>query len=163
MDSGYFELHFRPTIGLVTVVRRFVTSFYERLLRDPEGTSRVALTTHELLENSVKYAKDGETQLRIDVERATGRVRIRLRNRADPVHVAAIREILDGIRDTGDPMQFYQDLLVRKVRDDESSTGGLGLARICAEADMEISFEVDGDVVVLESTTTVRPSRSRND
>src|SRR5262245_10089429 len=97
MDSAYFELRFRPNIELVSVVRRFVTDFYERFLSDPEGTSRVALATHEMLENAVKYSKDGETRIRIDVERDLGRIKIGLRNRAEPHHAKAIREILDDV------------------------------------------------------------------
>src|SRR5580658_9449719 len=94
---AYFELNFKPNVALVSVVRRFVTEFYQRFLSDPDGTSRVALATHELLENAVKYSKDGETTIRIDVDtnQTPKQVRIKLRNRAAPEHIAAIRELLD--------------------------------------------------------------------
>ena len=72
----------------------------------------VALATHELLENAVKYSKDGETTIRIDVSQTTPKtVRIMLRNRAEPQNIAAIREILDGVASAPDAFGYYQKLL----------------------------------------------------
>src|SRR5947209_8429255 len=78
---AYFELNFRPNVALVSVVRRFVNEFYQRFLSDPDATSRLALATHELLENAVKYSKDGETTIRIELEHSTPKVvRLELKN-----------------------------------------------------------------------------------
>src|SRR5436305_14450109 len=106
--TAYFELNFKPNVQLVSVVRRFVSEFYQRFLRDPDGTSRVALATHELLENAVKYSMDGETTIRIDVEAESTpkKVRIRLRNRADSANILKIREILDGVAKARDAAEF---------------------------------------------------------
>jgi hypothetical protein len=153
---AYFELNFKPNVALVSVVRRFVTEFYQRFLSDPDGTSRVALATHELLENAVKYSLDGETTIRIDVDTNVSpkQVRIKLRNRAAPEHIAAIRELLDGIKQAGDAATFYQQLIVRKAKSKEGS--GLGLARICAEGEMSVTYHVtDGDMTIIEATTAV--------
>jgi anti-sigma regulatory factor (Ser/Thr protein kinase) len=152
--NAYFELNFRPNVQLVSVVRRFVTEFYQRFLADPDGTSRVALATHELLENAVKYSKDGETTIRIDVSQTTPKtVRIMLRNRAEPNNIAAIREILDGVASAPDAFGYYQKLLVAKAKSKEGS--GLGLARICAEGEMTVTCQVTEDVAVIEATTTL--------
>ena len=152
--TAYFELNFRPNVQLVSVVRRFVTEFYQRLSSDPDGTSRVALATHELLENAVKYAKDGETTIRIEVEPTTPKVvRIVLRNRADESNIAAIREIIDGVDKAPNSLAFYQTLIAQKARKKQGS--GLGLARICAEGEMKIRFEVEGDIAMIEATTTM--------
>ena len=154
--NAYVELNFRPNVQLVSVVRRFVSEFYQRTLGDPDGTSRVALATHELLENAVKYSKDGETTIRIEVDlAATPRtVSIMLRNRAEPAHIVAIKEIVEGIAAKADALAFYQELIVRKAKHKEGS--GLGLARICAEGEMQVTFAVeDTDLVILEATTQV--------
>ena len=39
----------------VSTVRRFTAEFYERVLVDQEVSEKVALATHELLENAVKW------------------------------------------------------------------------------------------------------------
>src|SRR5262245_22649655 len=79
-----FEVFFRPNCELVSLVRRFVSEFYERILGDPDTVSRLALATHELLENAVKYSTDGATTLCISVDPKDGArfVSIRIRNRA---------------------------------------------------------------------------------
>jgi anti-sigma regulatory factor (Ser/Thr protein kinase) len=151
---AYFELNFKPNVALVSVVRRFVSEFYQRFLSDPDGTSRVALATHELLENAVKYSIDGETTIRIEVEQSKPKqVRIMLRNRAAPNDIAAIREILDGVAQAEDAGVFYQQLIAAKAKRKERS--GLGLARICAEGEMKVTYTVDGDHTCIAAVTAV--------
>lgn len=155
--NAYVELNFRPNVQLVSVVRRFVSEFYQRTLSDPDGTSRVALATHELLENAVKYSKDGETTIRIEVE-ASGKPRevtLLLRNRTEEHHLASIREILDGITAAPDAFVFYQNLIAAKAKRREEGSG-LGLARICAEGEMTLAYRVmEGDVVEISARTRV--------
>jgi hypothetical protein len=155
MENAYIELNFRPNVQLVSVVRRFVSEFYQGFMTNPDDTSRVALATHELLENAVKYSRDGETTIRIEVvEHETPRhVRIQLRNRAELQHIEAIREIVDGVQLAGDAHAFYQALIARQAKRKDGS--GLGLARICAEGEMKITYDVQGDTLLIEAITLV--------
>jgi hypothetical protein len=144
---GSFELLFRPSVALVSVVRRFVGDFYQEIL-GVDGGGQLALTTHELLENAVKYGTTGETLLCIDVHRdANGRVvRIRTRNQTNGEHIREVRELVDRLQG-----QSAFDLYQKLMRESLSSPGrsGLGLARIAAEADMELSFEVVGSELTI--------------
>src|SRR6478609_7914316 len=85
-DLGFCELSFEKRPELVSIVRRFVTDFYDRTLGDPDAISRLALATHELLENAVKYSRDGRAKVRIEVSGQGGRVKVRIRtkNRGRP-------------------------------------------------------------------------------
>ena len=152
----YFELNFRPNFALVTVVRRFVSEFNRRFL-SAEDSGRIALATHELLENAVKFSADGATTIRMEIMDCSQRaktVRILLRNRATPAHIAAVRAIISGVERAKTAEEFYQQLLVQRAKI-KDGTGGLGLARVCAEGDMVVTCAVEDDVIAIQAATTV--------
>jgi two-component sensor histidine kinase len=133
-DDAYFELRFSPNVTLVPTVRRFVTEFYTQVFKDDEGTSRIAVATHELLENAVKYSVDKSTRIRIGVRRTgDGRfvVTIETSNRAR----------------AADSLVHYQSVMRRNAKLTEGS--GLGLARVSAETDMSLHCSVEGDTLFL--------------
>lgn len=136
---AYFHVAFRPNVKLVSTVRRFVAQFYVRILVDQELASRLALATHELLENAVAYAVDGETGVRIEV--AEDGLTIKTWNRTSPEHLAALKAGIDQMNEAEDADDYYQSMLVRTSKRAEGS--GLGLARIRAEADMSVTYEID--------------------
>lgn len=147
------ELSFRPNVELISVVRRFVSDFYARFFEDADATSRVALATHELLENAVRYSKDGETRIRIEVQNQTlpSQVAIRTWNRAADNHIESVKKLFDEMRAATDPFGHYQQLMRRTAKIAEGS--GLGLARVRAEAEMELTYEyVDGCLSVEAQT-----------
>lgn len=157
-----FQLQFQPSAGLIQVVRRFVSDFYDRVLRDADAVSRVALATHELLENAVKYAIDGATALSIRVEPGTDvvatRVSICLSNRASPEHLAALRSLFEEMNRYADPFEHYQAAMERSAK---STTGsGLGLARVRTEGEMSMSYTVEGDTVSITAEARVHLGRS---
>lgn len=151
--KGSFDLVFRPSIDLISVVRRFVQEFYEEVLHVEAG-SQLALATHELLENAVKYG-DGETRLSIEVtEEGEGNaVLVRTVNRTVSRHIDRIDGLFAEMTRTGDPFAFYQAMMRKSLATPNES--GLGLARIAAEADMRIAHELDDDVLTIVATTTV--------
>jgi hypothetical protein len=145
------EITFQPDLDLVTDVRDFVESFYQRTLRDRDLSGRLAIATHELLENAVKYSLDGVTSLHVQVAPASGAraLRVRTRNRAEDRHVAMLRGYLDEMRASDDPTAYYQQRMRRAVRGDELSQ--LGLARVRCEAEMQLSCTIEGDTVTIEA------------
>jgi hypothetical protein len=151
--KGSFDLVFRPSIDLISVVRRFVQEFYEEVLHVEAG-SQLALATHELLENAVKYG-DGETRLSIEVtqEGEGSAVLVRTVNRTVTRHVERIEGLFAEMTRTGDPFTFYQAMMRKSLATPNES--GLGLARIAAEADMRITHELVNDTLTIVATTVV--------
>jgi hypothetical protein len=152
-----FALRFRPNAELVQVVRRFVSDFYEEILHDPDGVSRVALATHELLENAVKYSNGGHTHLTIEVlhQGEVSRVAIRISNRSTPENIEVVSSLFDEMRTIEDPFEHYQRAMRRSAKRVDGS--GLGLVRVRAEGEMTMRHTVDGaEVSILAETTVAR-------
>ena len=149
--TPYFHLVFRPNIKLVSTVRRFTNEFYRRVLVDQGLAERLALATHELLENAVAYSSDGETSMRIEVEGDV--LVIRTWNRTTPERLAAVKKLIDGIIAASDPEQFYQDLLATAAKRTDGS--GLGLARVRSEAEMGLEYEVENDQLCIRATSKI--------
>jgi hypothetical protein len=153
-DSAYFELAFKPNVELVSVVRRFVSQFYDRVAPDADTVSRVALATHELLENAVKYSRSRETILRVEVipDVMPAAVLVRTWNHAEPQHCENLRRTVASLSEAVDPNAHYLQMMRASSKRAEGSE--LGLARIMAEAEMKISLEEgeEGRVGISAST-----------
>src|SRR5262245_50129027 len=107
-----FDLAFSPSIELVSVVRRFVSSFFDRVLGDNDLVSRLARATHELLENAVKYGTEGGTRLYIGLEDEQ-MVTIRLENRAKPEDIVRLVRTLEEMSASNDANAYYQEVMRR--------------------------------------------------
>jgi anti-sigma regulatory factor (Ser/Thr protein kinase) len=154
-----FDLSFAPTPSIVSVVRRFVRALYDRILEDGDLSDQLALATHELLDNAVKYCIDDETSLRVTLQPQDGEfsaitVVIRTRNRATPENIHTVTRIITEVRDASDPFMFYQQLLTATAEQAEGS--GLGIARIRAETAMTVDCRVDGDALEILAQASVR-------
>jgi hypothetical protein len=149
---AYFHVSFAPNIKLVSTVRKFTAEFYRRLLVDQAMSSRLALATHELLENAVAYATDGETGVRIELKEP--HLMIKTWNRASPERIAELKAAIDELNRAPDADEYYQQMLARTAHRTDGS--GLGLARIRAEADMTVTCEVEGpDRVCILARTAI--------
>ena len=146
--SASFELKFSPNVDLVPLVRQFVEDFYDRVLPDPDATSRLALATHELLENAVKFAVTKETTLHVNSTRGPrgGEITVRTWNDATPENIEILRDRFHRMEGSN-AFDHYQVLMGETAHQKEGS--GLGIARIRAEADMTISYEIENDRVGL--------------
>ncbi|HWM88283.1 MAG TPA: hypothetical protein VNO33_20655 [Kofleriaceae bacterium] len=148
-EQAYVELQFCPSPELIPIVRRFVSTFYERLLSQPDAASRLALATHELLENTVKFSLDSVSSIHLGVARGAEGIEIsvRTRNRCSDLDRASATAIIDEIKAAPDAFAYYQQVMRKNARRRDGS--GLGLARVCAEAEMTLDCEVDRDELIL--------------
>jgi hypothetical protein len=152
-----FELTFRPSVDLITIVRRFVADFYLKVTHDEDVASRLALATHELLENAAKYSTDGTAELAMGVDPRQGAVTVRMSNRAAPEQIQRLRACFDEIAAAPDAAGLYAEMLKRSAVL-ATGSGGLGLARIWAESEMAIRLVVEGDVVQIHAQGSVAAS-----
>jgi serine/threonine protein kinase len=151
-DVVAFELTFRSNFELVSIVRHFVSEFYDKILGNAEVTSRIALATHELLENAVKYSASKETELLVQVDRGTepATITVRTWNDASEDDFTAVERTFAAMSERGDASAFYQEQIEASL---EREGSGLGLARIGAEADMTLSCEREGNRVCIVART----------
>ena len=140
---------------MISRTSRYVCDFYSHVLADPDASARVMLAAHELLENAAKYSSDGLGHLLIELTQKGGKhvVRIRTSNRARPDRLGELREFFEESLRYSDAIALYDRIIARSA---ERAVGsGLGLARIRAEGEMELTFSVQGDEVTITAETAV--------
>ena len=149
MKPTVFELDTTIHLEDVKEVRHLVERIHLRLGSSAGDAARIAMATHELLENAIKYSLDGTARLRIDVSDAAI-VTISTRNRATPDHRAELAQLAAELAASHDAMAFYVGLMTRAPE----KQGGLGIGRIAAEGDMAIGFDFsNGDVVEVRASS----------
>jgi hypothetical protein len=150
------RLEFSPEVRLISRTSRYVCEFYRTVLADPDASDRVMLAAHELLENAAKYSADGLGHLEIELLEREGRpvLRIRTSNRAQPDRLSELRRFFEESGGCPDAIALYDRMIVRSAARTEGS--GLGLARVRAEGEMELSFSVEGDQVTITAETAVQ-------
>lgn len=156
--AASFELQFTPSAELITVVRKFLENFYLKVMGDADTSSRVALTTHELLENAAKYSVDGDVRLSVQVDGQLGTAVVRATNRSTPAQIERLRACFEEIASAADVSLYYAEM-VRRSAHRTSGWGGLGLARIWAESDMSIRLVVTGDEVEIYADGPIHAKR----
>lgn len=151
------ELRFQPTVDLISSTRRFVCSFFEPFVSDPDVVSRIGLATHELLENILKYAADGRTITRVNLEDqgSDRRLTIETTSIITDERRAGLEEIFAEMASASSALSYYQ-LTMGRARHRRHGSG-LGLARIWAEAEMTLSIDFQGDAVTIRATAMLDP------
>jgi hypothetical protein len=149
-EDALFELRFSPTVALVAKVRRFISEFYGELLRDADVSHSLAMATHEMLENAVSYSLDKRSELVVTLHRVSHEfvVTIVTKNRATGERLRSVRTHLDEVVNAPNPTELYAQLIRRAVRRRDGGSG-LGLGRIRAEADLALSYLIEGDTLTV--------------
>jgi hypothetical protein len=159
-EDAFFELRFTPKAALIATVREFVGDFYAQVLGDDDFSTRLAMATHELLENSFRYGIDGRSSIHVVAHREKERVKVAIetQNRATLDALARARRELDGVVGAADPSAHYLTL-VRRAAARTDGGSGLGLGRIRVETDLALSYEIVGDVIRILATGEYAPRR----
>ena len=78
---------------------------------------------------------------------------ISVANNADPRHLPELRATIDELSSAEDPFDVYQRFLLRAATRDEGS--GLGLARICVEAQMDVTLETSDQGICVKAVAAL--------
>jgi anti-sigma regulatory factor (Ser/Thr protein kinase) len=147
------DLAFSPVDDKITLVRRFVEQFSEKIIGDEDAAARIAMTAHELLENAAKYSTDGVARLTIHVEHRADRddVQVILINHGRAEAIQELKAIFDEMSKFTSSFSFYQSLMTRTGK--RRAGSGLGLGRIMVEGEMRLSLELRNEEVVIRAQT----------
>jgi two-component sensor histidine kinase len=149
------EIYLKPSVRFVSLARRFVYDVYTDILKDADLAWRLGMATHELLENAVKYASDGAMTLRITTEAINGKdtLVLSVSNTASATNARILADAFAEMAKFDKPSEYYAMLVQRASERDEGS--GLGLGRICTEASMSLSCQVNDNVVCIKAMTPI--------
>ena len=134
-------------------MRRFTEELYE-LTMHHDISGKVAIATHELLENAVTDASDGLAGVHIEV--TDGKLVVRTWNRTSPHHLTTVIAKIDEMNQVADADEYYQLMLNKTAYRTDGS--GLGLARIRAEAEMSITYEVMNEYLHIKAIAPLTPA-----
>ena len=140
-------------------IANWLIDFCQMTIEDLETTSRLHMAAHELVENVLKYGSSPEVGLEFELERGDTRsiVRLRTRNTALPEQLREVTRRVSELKAAPDPIAYY-DRLIRSTAS-VSGMSGLGLARIRAEAGLDVDCSVEGREVSIVVQTTMRSDR----
>lgn len=138
-------LTFEPSLEFVQKVVQWLTDFCHLTLKDAEAVSRLELAVNELVENVVKYGMQPDVRVSIDLQKRGELTVLRLStsNAAEPERLARATKLLTELRAADDPEAYYDQLIIETAP--LPGVSGIGLARIRAEADLDVDFRVKGD------------------
>jgi hypothetical protein len=115
------------------------------------------MAVNELVENVVKYGMNPSVGVEVELERLANSsvLTLRTKNRTTPERLAATINLLRALEEAPDPVAYYDQLVVASAP--KADVSGLGLARIRAEGDLDVHYEVHGDQLCL-SVSAILPS-----
>jgi anti-sigma regulatory factor (Ser/Thr protein kinase) len=145
-----------PPWVFIDEIRRFTESFCACACPGEDREAQVALAVHELMQNAVPHAHGEEVELVLEVSRDRDLVAVRVTNRCSDENFAALEARVARMNREPDALAHY----VRVMRDHPASTrGGLGLARVRFEAQLDIKVRREAGRVIVEASGPLRAPR----
>lgn len=151
-DQQVLFLKMQPDWQLIDEVRRFVERFCAAACEGTDREAQLALAAHELVQNAISNASEPGVELQLQVDPSQARVSIAVTNRCQVEQVAELAERIRRAHAEPDPLAAY----LSAMRAAPGARGGLGLARIRFEADLDLSVEQRGDRVTVIAAGPLR-------
>lgn len=145
-----------PPWVFIDEIRRFTESFCACACPGQDREAQVALAVHELMQNALPHAHGDGVELVLEVNREADAIAIRVTNRCSDEDFELLRERIDRMNREPDALAHY----VKMMRENPSTTrGGLGLARVRFEAQLELSVHREAGRVTVEAAGPLRAPR----
>ena len=145
-----------PPWVFIDEIRRFTESFCACACPGQDREAQVALAVHELMQNALPHAHGDGVELVLEVNREADAIAIRVTNRCSDEDFESLRERIDRMNREPDALAHY----VKMMRENPSTTrGGLGLARVRFEAQLELSVHREASRVTVEAAGPLRAPR----
>jgi anti-sigma regulatory factor (Ser/Thr protein kinase) len=145
-----------PPWVFIDELRRFTESFCACACPGQDREAQVALAVHELMQNAVPQAHGEEVELMLEVSRERDVVAIRVSNRCSDDDFDALRARVEKMNSEPDALAHY----VQTMKENPATTrGGLGLARVRFEAQLEISVRREAGRAIVEACGPLRAPR----
>ncbi len=149
----YLMLRMKPPWVFIDEIRRFVESFCACAATGANRESQLALAVHELMQNAVPHSHDEEVDLVLQVDTDGDRVEVAVTNCCTEAEYKAIHERVSRMNSEPDALRHY----VTAMKESPSTVrGGLGLARVRFEAQLELSVSRSPGHVTVHATGPLR-------
>src|SRR5689334_18656477 len=134
-------IRMRPPWRFIDEIRRFVESFCACAQGAAEDREpQLALAVHELVQNAVPRAGDGDVELVLDVDDGADRVVVSVTNPCTDAEYQILKARVDAMNAEPDALKHY----IETMRSTPTHVrGGLGLARVRYEGQLEVRVRRD--------------------
>jgi anti-sigma regulatory factor (Ser/Thr protein kinase) len=152
-------IRMNPPWVFIDEIRRFVQSFCSCASIGADREAQVALAVHELMQNAVPHARGHEVELDLELDPVAGHIVVRVTNSCSEEDYATLAARIDGMYREPDALRSY----LRTMKEHPTTArGGLGLARVRFEAQMDIRIRrTSAERVTVEAEGAIRaPSLS---
>ena len=149
----YLMLKMKPPWVFVDEIRRFVESFCACACPGQGREAQLALAVHELMQNAIPHARGRHVDLVLEVEPAGEMVSVRVSNPCTEEEFDALSKRIAQMNAEPDALKHYLRVLKESPA---RKRGGIGLARIRFEAQLEISMKREGERVTVQATGPLR-------
>lgn len=137
----YLMLRMKPPWVFVDEIRRFVESFCSCACPGQSRESQVALAVHELMQNAIPQAGGEDVDLTLQVDPQANRIEVAVSNPCSEEQFQDLHARVERLNSEPDALRSY----LRAMSEAPATTrGGLGLARVRFEAQLELSVQREG-------------------
>jgi anti-sigma regulatory factor (Ser/Thr protein kinase) len=152
-ETIHLMLRMKPPWVFIDEIRRFVESFCACACPGTNREAQLALAVHELMQNAIPHSQGQDVDLLLEVEPERDQVTVAVTNRASEAEHHALLERVARMNGEQDALAHYLKMMSESPA---TSRGGLGLARVRFEAQLELTVTYAEGRVTVRATGPLR-------